>query len=168
MLHRDRVLRAGLLLTQPERGRPPTRVAGPRAHGSRLSGNHGPMDETWDLWIPDVGATGVSFARTLVDAAAAGDRVLVHAAPKALEVVVRGEDGSVRAQGSDLERGEPGPMTYLVRDGDRIRLEDGWPTDDDLGRLVILPGGESGVLTAWWHAEDHSEWRWQVEFFNAV
>ena len=24
----------------------------------------------------------------------------------------------------------------------------------------------AGILKAWWHAEDHSEWRWQVEFSN--
>lgn len=57
-------------------------------------------------------------------------------------------------------------MTFLVRDGHEVRLEDGWPTDDDLGLLVFLPGGETGVLRQWWHAEDHSEWRWQVEFAN--
>jgi hypothetical protein len=45
-------------------------------------------------------------------------------------------------------------------------LEDGWPSQEDLGRLVILPGGEAGILKAWWHAEDQSEWRWQVEFYN--
>ena len=124
------------------------------------------MDETWDLWIPEVGATGLSFARTLVDAAAAGDRLLVHAAPRKLDVTVRGEDGGVTATGRSLERGAPGPMVFLVRDGEQVRLEDGWPTDDDLGRLVILPGGETGVLTQWWHAEDRSGWRWQVEFSN--
>lgn len=44
--------------------------------------------------------------------------------------------------------------------------EDGWPTDADLGRLVILPGGEAGILQAWWNADDRSEWRWSVEFYN--
>jgi hypothetical protein len=124
------------------------------------------VTETWDLWFPDAGATGVSFARTEVDGDAVGDRVLVHAAPPTLEVTVRDESGAVLATGEKLERGEPGPMSYLVRDGDRIRLEDGWPSDADVGRLVILPGGETGVLTGWWHAEDKSEWRWQVEFYN--
>ena len=126
------------------------------------------MDEMWDLWIPNVGATGLSFARTLVDAAAAGDRVLVHAAPQQLEVSVRAEDGSLLARGEGLERGEPGPMSFLVRNGGQVGLEDGWPSEDDLGRLVILPGGETGVLRSWWHAEDRSEWRWQVEFANHV
>jgi len=126
------------------------------------------MLEYWDLWFPGVGATGLSFARSKVDAGAAGDRVLVHAAPPKLAVTVRDEAGRVVAEGTGLERGQPGPMSFLVRDGHRIRLEDGWPTQDDLGRLVILPGGEAGILKAWWHAEDHSEWRWQVEFYNHV
>jgi hypothetical protein len=59
-------------------------------------------------------------------------------------------------------------MSYLVRQDDTIRLADGWPSQDDLGRLVILPGGEAGILKRWWHAEDRSEWRWQVEFYNHI
>jgi hypothetical protein len=120
--------------------------------------------EIWDLWFPEAGATGISFARSRADDQAVGDRLLVHAAPPTLEVTVRDQDGNVIVQGSGLERGQPGPMSYLVRHDDTILLEDGWPTPDDLGRLVILPGGEADILKAWWHAEDHSEWRCQVEF----
>ncbi len=40
------------------------------------------MLETWDLWMPSAGATGLSFARSRVDAQAAGDRLLVHAATR--------------------------------------------------------------------------------------
>jgi len=124
------------------------------------------MLEVWDLWFPDAGATGISFARSRVDDQAAGDRLLVHAAPPKLDVAVRDQDGKLIAQGSGLERGQSGPMSYLVRQDDRIMLEDGWPTPDDLGRLVILPGGEAGILKAWRHADDDSEWRWQIEFYN--
>ena len=92
--------------------------------------------------------------------------MLVHAAPPVLSVVVRDEEGNVLAEGSELERGTEGPMCFLVRNGDRITLEDGWPTDDDLGRLVLLPGGEAGTLCEWWNADDRSEWRWRVEFYN--
>ena len=44
--------------------------------------------------------------------------------------------------------------------------EDRWPTAADLGAPVIMPGGEVGILIAWWNAEDGSEWRWQVELYN--
>lgn len=125
------------------------------------------MTEIWDLWFPGAGSTGMSFARAEVEAAAAGERLLVHAAPPQLEVTVRDEDGQVLARGGG-ERGAEGPMSFLVRAGDRIGLEDGWPGPQDLGRLVLLPGGEAGVLTAWEHGEDHSWWRWSVEFFNAT
>jgi hypothetical protein len=125
------------------------------------------MLEIWDLWFPEAGATGVSFCRSRVDSEVAGERVLVHAAPPTLDVTVRAaDDGRVVAIGSGLRRGEPGPISFLVRDGDRIRLEDGWPTDAELGRLVLLPGGEAGTLVRWWHADDRSEWRWSVEFYN--
>jgi hypothetical protein len=113
------------------------------------------MLEIWEM--PNAGATGVSSGRSRVESDDAGDRPLVHAAPHTLEVTLRSaEDGRLLAHGEDRNRGEPGPMSYLVRDGDRIAPEDGWPTDDDLGRLVRLPGGEAGTLRAWWHADDHS------------
>jgi hypothetical protein len=122
--------------------------------------------QTWDLWFPSAGATGVSFARARVGDEPPTDRVLVHAAPPRLDVTVRDDGGNVIAEGLGLDRGAPGPITFLLREGREIHLEDGWPTDRDLGRLVILPGGEAGVLKAWWHAEDHSAWRWQVELSN--
>lgn len=124
------------------------------------------MLEYWDLWYPPAGATGISFARCRVDGEVAGDRVLVHAAPPRLDVTVRDADGGVLAEGTGLERGAPGPISYLVRNGRTITLEDGWPDQDDLGRVVILPGGEAGILMSWWHAPDHTEWRWKVEFYN--
>jgi len=33
---------------------------------------------------------------------------------------------------------------------------------------VILPGGEAGILKAWWNADDRKEWRWQIEFYNQI
>ena len=125
------------------------------------------MLELWDLWFPTAGATGVSFCRSRVDAGAAGDRVLVHAAPPKLQVkVFSAESGALLAAGDDLERGAEGPMSFLVRNAGTITLEDGWPSQDDVGRIVLLPGGEAGVLCEWWHADDQSEWRWKVEFYN--
>ena len=125
------------------------------------------MAQVWDLWFPAAGSTGLAFARATVDGDAVRGRLLVHAAPPVLQVVVRGEDGAVVARGDGLERGAEGPMCWLVVDGERVRLEDGWPGPGDLGRLVLLPGGEAGVLTAWEHADDRSWWRWSVEFANS-
>ena len=124
--------------------------------------------ETWDLWYPGPGATGLPFARARVNARDAAERLLVHAAPQKLQVTVRDQSGNVVARGEGLERHQPGPMSYLVRRGATIPLEDGWPTEHDLGRLVILPGGEAGILKAWWNAEDRKEWRWQMEFYNQI
>ena len=31
---------------------------------------------------------------------------------------------------------------------------------------MILPGGEVGILKAWWNDEVGQEWRWSVEFAN--
>ena len=109
----------------------------------------------------------MSFGRSKVEAQQAGDKLLVHAAPQVLSVSVRsGEDESVVAQGRDLTRSAIGPMSSLVRHGGEIRLEEGWPTEADIGRLVLLPGGEAGILTAWWNADDLTAWRWSVEFSN--
>ena len=79
---------------------------------------------------------------------------------------MRDQDSKLIAHGQGLERGQPGPMSYLVRQNDIILLEDGWPTWRIWGGWSSCPAGEAGILKAWWHAEDHSEWRWQVEFYN--
>jgi hypothetical protein len=120
--------------------------------------------ETWDLWFPDAGSTGLAFARGRLDRT---DVLWVHAAPPSLDVAVRDEEERVVARGRQLQRaGERLPLTRLSRRGTTVEREDRWPTQADLGALVILPGGEVGRLTAWWNAEDGSEWRWQVEFYN--
>lgn len=119
--------------------------------------------ETWDLWYPKAGATGISFARSQVDPV---EVVLVHAAPETLTVTVRGGDGTIKAQGQDLPATADTPMARLRCAGGRVEREDIWPGEEDQGRVVLLPGGEAGVLLSWWNAEDHSEWRWQVEFYN--
>lgn len=124
------------------------------------------MIETWDLWFPGAGATGMSFARSRVESESASDRLLVHAAPSLLNVTIRDDEGGMLARGDNLERREKGPMSFLVRRDRQVTLQDGWPTEKDLGRLVILPGGEAGILQTWWNSEDKSEWRWKVEFSN--
>ena len=119
--------------------------------------------QIWDLWYPDAAAQGLPFARGRL---AATDVLLVHAAPETLDVTVRGDDDQMLAKGRGLARTDEKPMARLtVRDG-QIAREDLCPTDDDIGRPVILPGGEVGILLEWWNAADGSAWRWQVEFFN--
>jgi hypothetical protein len=120
--------------------------------------------QTWDLWYPAAAATGLPFARGQLDPT---DVLWVHSAPEVLAVTVRDGQGRIVALGENLRRAGPAlPMTRLWRDGAAVRREDRWPQAADLGSLVILPGGEVGTLRAWWQAEDGSEWRWQVEFYN--
>ncbi len=121
--------------------------------------------EIWDLWYPFAAATGVSFARGRLNPT---DVMYVHSAPEALTVEVRSDDGKLLARGQDLIRTtkENVPMTKLARVGDKISREDMWLDDSAIGNPVILPGGEVGILKSWWHASDHSEWRWTVEFYN--
>jgi hypothetical protein len=119
--------------------------------------------ERWDLWYPKAAAAGISFSRSRIRQE---DVVLVHAAPEHLTVEVYDEQGQQVAHGKDLHMTAETPMARLVREAGEVRREDIWPTEEDLGRLVLLPGGEAGTLMEWWHAGDHSEWRWSVEFYN--
>lgn len=120
--------------------------------------------ETWDLWFPSAGPTGLPFARGCVDPAMV---MWVHAAPRTLDVTVRDDEERVIAQGERLDRdGKYLPMTRLERVRSEIRREDRWPTQADMGALVILPGGEVGTFIEWWNADDGLEWRWRVEFYN--
>jgi hypothetical protein len=121
--------------------------------------------ETWELWYPDAAAAGLSFARCRIDAA---DVVLVHAAPNALRIEVRDDAGARVAFAQKLRReGDYFPMTRIRRTaGGALSREDGWPQAEDIGRVVLLAGGEAGTLKAWWNAGDGSEWRWSVEFYN--
>jgi hypothetical protein len=120
--------------------------------------------EDWDIWYPMAGATGLPFARGRLGAPAAV--ILVHAAPEILTVAVRGTDGRLVAQGQNLRATDSTPITRLTRAADRIERADIWPSAQDIGRLVLLAGGEVGTLLTWWNADDHSEWRWQIELYN--
>lgn len=120
--------------------------------------------QTWELWFPEAAATGLLFARARIDAT---EVLWVHAAPPTLTATVREGDGRVIARGEGLRRaGAQLPTTRLVLAGATVTREDRWPAPADLGSRIILPGGEVGTLRAWWNAEDGSEWRWQVEFYN--
>jgi hypothetical protein len=120
---------------------------------------------TWDLRSPDGGMLGLEFARGVADAT---DCMLAHSLPARVNVTVTDENGRVVACGDEISADESRPMARLWVRGDRIERENVWPDDSDLGRPVILPGGEVGLLRAWWNAEDGSEWRWQVEFSNSA
>ena len=119
---------------------------------------------TWELYYPEAAATGVEIARARIDPT---EIVWLHAAPPVLAVTVREGDDRVLARGEPLRRQGPHfPMTRLERQGANVVRQDRWPTDADYGAVVILPGGEAGILKSWWNATDGSEWRWMVEFSN--
>ena len=119
--------------------------------------------QVWDLWIPDVGATGISFARGRLDAT---NVIIVHAAPEKLHAEVRDSKGMVIARGASLPRTTDTPMARLRISGNKIIREDFWPDESDYGTLVIVAGGEVGILRSWWNDPDHQEWRWSLEFYN--
>ncbi len=119
--------------------------------------------EIWEVWYPNAASDGLLVARGKCDTV---DAIWLHAAPETIRVEVRSGDGQRLAFGDQLQAQSDGPMTRLVRNGEQIQREDRWPTDADLGTLVLLPGGEIGQLTAWWNAPNGNEWRWSVEFYN--
>lgn len=119
--------------------------------------------QIWDLWYPKAAASGLSFARGRLDKTQV---LLVHALPPVITVEVRSEAGERLAYAKDLEQTADRPMARLTIRGDQVTREDLWPGQKDIGQVVILPGGEVGKLVSWWNAEDGSEWRWQVEFYN--
>lgn len=117
----------------------------------------------WDLWYPQAGATGLPFARGRMEPR---QLLLVHSAPPVLSVTIRDAEGRVVAEGHDLQATASTPIARLRVAFPVVSREDIWPTDEDLGCAVILPGGEIGILQSWWNAEDQSEWRWQIELYN--
>ena len=122
--------------------------------------------ETWELWFPAAAANGLLFARSRLEPSVA---VWVHSPPELLSVVVRDGDAGILSKAGELRREGPHlPMARLERAGMSIRREDRWPAEGDTGSLVILPGGEVGELISWWNADDGSEWRWRLEFYNHV
>ena len=117
----------------------------------------------WDLRNPDGAMLGLEFARGV---SAPTDVMLAHALPERVDVVVRDEDGNVVASGDGLQHPESTPIGRLRVEGDKVTRENVWPDDSDIGRLVILPGGEIGTVCEWSHADDRKSWRWKVEFLG--
>jgi hypothetical protein len=120
--------------------------------------------EYWEVWYPRAASTGVLFARGALGPA---DVLILHAAPDVVTVEVSDSGGKRLAYGAELERTQDSPMCRLRREGGSVTREDIWPVERDIGSLVMLPGGEVGILQAWWNAEDRMEWRWRVEFYNS-
>jgi hypothetical protein len=86
--------------------------------------------------------------------------------PDVIAVEVYDEARSLVARGLNLTRTLDSPMCRLRIVNNAVTREDLWPTDADIGTVVLLAGGEAGVLKSWWNALDHSEWRWTLELYN--
>ena len=123
------------------------------------------MGETyvWELRNPDGGAAGLEFAR---GHSAPTDVMLVHSLPSRVNVEVRTWEGDLVAVGRNLSHDTVAPMSRLTISGGKVTRENVWPDAGDDGRPVLLPGGEVGILKAWWNDEVGQEWRWTVEFSN--
>ncbi len=119
----------------------------------------------WEVRSPDGGMLGMEVARSVMQPA---ERVLGHAFPQKVDIEIRDSEGNLVAKGEGLESHEPIPMARFVVRGGTVQREQTWPDNSDYGSPVILPGGEVGILKKWWNAEDGSEWRWEVEFYNHV
>lgn len=109
---------------------------------------------------------GLEFARCTT--AGGFDRVLIHAAPAQAQIEVIADDDRVVVRGDVDRHSAYSPMTLVELDGSTLRRSEVWPTEELYGLPVLLSGGEVGVLQKWQHAEDHSWWRWSVEFSNHV
>jgi hypothetical protein len=116
----------------------------------------------WDLRSTDGGASGLAFARASLDPSRS---ILVHAAPSRLDVEVRSNAEHLIAVGHDLRAdADETPIARLALDGTRVLRSQIWPTERDVGSVVLLPGGEAGVLRSWETSPDRSSWTWSLEF----
>jgi hypothetical protein len=122
-------------------------------------------DHIWEIRNPDGGAMGLEFSRGRM---AAHDRVLAHALPERIDVEVRDGAGRLVARADGLEAEASTPMARLDLHGGRVVRENVWPSEEDIGKPVILAGGEIGILRSWWNADDHREWNWTLELHNKV
>lgn len=122
------------------------------------------MNWTWSIRSADGAMNGLEFARCTT--AGGFDRILVHAAPSQAQFELRQADDTLIASGQLDREGSYSPMTLVSLQGGRLRRSEIWPTREHYGIPVLLCGGEVGMLLHWEHADDHSWWRWQVEFSN--
>jgi len=96
------------------------------------------------------------------------ETILAHALPSVIDVQVTDEDGVTIAKATGLKADGDTPMGRLTISEGSIERRQIWPTAEDMETPVLLAGGEVGILTSWWNADDHREWRWSVELSNRV
>jgi hypothetical protein len=122
------------------------------------------MNWTWNIRTRDGGMNGLEFARCTT--AGGFSRALVHAAPAKAQIEIIDEDFRVVAR-ADLDRdGGYTPMTLVELYGGQLRRSEIWPDRAMYGLPVLLAGVEVGLLQHWEHSQDHSWWRWSLEFSN--
>jgi len=124
------------------------------------------MNWTWNVRSNDGGMNGLEFARCTT--AGGLDRVLIHAAPGQAAIEIIDADDRLVARANLNRSGEYRPMTLIELVGSTLQRSEIWPTEQHYGLPVLLSGGEAGILQSWQHAEDHSWWRWSLEFSNHV
>jgi hypothetical protein len=121
------------------------------------------MDYIWEIRNPDGAAMGMEFA---LGRSGEHPIMLAHALPERADITVRDDEGRLVASGRDLRGEGPTPIARLTVAEGAVSRENVWPAETDLGLPVILAGGEIGILTAWWNADDHRSWRWSIELSN--
>ena len=124
------------------------------------------MNWTWNVRSNDGAMNGLEFARCTT--AGGLGRVLIHAAPGRAAIEIIDADDRLIARANLNRSGEYRPMTLVELEGSTLRRSEIWPTEQQYGLPVLLSGGEAGILQAWQHADDHSWWRWSLEFSNHV
>lgn len=119
---------------------------------------------TWSVRSRDGAMNGMEFA--LCTTAGGLSRVLIHATPDRAFVEVRGDDDHLIARGDIDREGEYSPMTLVEVGEDELRRREVWPDEELYGLPVLLSGGEVGLLREWEHDQEHTWWRWSIEFSN--
>jgi len=119
----------------------------------------------WEIRNPDGGPTGLEVARARMGPHHHGR---AHPRPEHVNVWVTDGEGRMLARELRLEHPDATPICRLDISGDSITRENVWPDESDIGKPVILPGDEVGILTEWWNADDRKEWRWTIDLSNSI
>ena len=125
------------------------------------------LDMVWTIRPSGGGASGLEFAQARIEARHRSLLVhasAVHASPGSIDVDVTSSGSRLIAMGCDLRGDGAAPMSRLRIEGLRITRTDVWPTDADLGTVVVLHGGEAGELLAWETDDQRLHWTWSLRF----